>query len=162
MKYIFLTAFLSINSFAHDHHRPWWLYSYNLREYARVCIRERWIPVNVRTTESACFVSKDLKLKEGKFHYPNIHSGLMTVRYWEGQVAKTVTTGGDFKHIFTNICEGGVTYSEIEPRTIVRKVTTDLENPNLDFTIAESYNLVPMTKAEALEAWNDLKAQCGL
>jgi hypothetical protein len=163
MKFIYLIIFLSFNSFARDHHdTPWWAYGHNLREYSRVCIRERWIPLNVETAESPCFVSKELRLTEGRFHYPNIHSSPLKVRYWEGQIAKMVSTRGQYKHVFTNICEGGITYSEIRPHTQTQMITTDLHNPNLDLTISESYNLLPITKSEAVALWEDMKVKCGL
>lgn len=144
------SAFSETNDFDRRDHR-----------HEMKCIKEKWTLLKVEVkSPSNCKVTKPLALKEKLQTYPHINVGPLKVRYWEGSYEMAKHTTKTYRHDYINICTGVTTYSDEESFESVSTKVYDLQNPNLDSSIKESYKLAPMTNTEAKDAFSNLKIEC--
>lgn len=125
------------------------------------CIKERWNLISEEVTGPAkCEESKKLALVSDQFTYPHMGLGTMNVRYWQGEIVKVVETERIYEHSYVNVCSGVVTYTEEIKKVFVSYDAFTIVNPNLDYTITESFRLAPLTTKEATIAFEKLKQDC--
>jgi hypothetical protein len=125
------------------------------------CVREKWTLMKTDLkVPNVCEIGRELQLAEAFVHYPYIDVGPLKVHYWQGRYQKTESKKETYKHEYINICTGMVTYSSEEVLERSRVRAYDIQNPNLDRSIKESYKLVPLTDEEASRAFDNLKIEC--
>lgn len=141
---------------ADDRHRP-----HREPHRGESCIVEDWSKIKEEVINAdKCEVVRPLKLKEMVKTYPLINVGPLKVRYWDASLKKTVRVVETFEHSYINVCTGVKTYSVEKTRESLSSKQFDLQNPNLDDEISESFKLAPMTNAEAKEAYEALAKEC--
>lgn len=125
------------------------------------CLYEDWKKIKEETINSGkCEVVRPLKLKEMVKTYPLINVGPLKVRYWDAGLKQTTKVVETYEHSFINVCTGVKTFSEEKSFETLSSKQFDLQNPNLDDEISESFRLAPMTNAEAAKAYKALEEEC--
>jgi hypothetical protein len=114
----------------------------------------------VVTSKGTCAAKDALELAEKYHSYPLLREEGYLVEYWKGSFVRQVTSNLTVHHTIVNLCTG----QTIVDTTITKVVTAEkvfaLENPNLKETISKSYELVPLTEAEAKTALAAANTAC--
>ncbi|MCM2324333.1 MAG: hypothetical protein NDJ90_13835, partial [Oligoflexia bacterium] len=84
------------------------------------------------------------------------------VEYWQGSFVRTEAVETTYLHLLLNRC--GMMNDVLLREEIVNRwenpVVFTVENPNLSDEIVASYQLVPMTEAEARVALEEARERC--
>jgi hypothetical protein len=142
--------FLSANAMAHGH--------WHHRHY---CIQESSTVVsNTVTSKGACQAKESLALAEKWQSYPLLRENSYYVEYWQGSFSRQVTSTLVTHHQILDICESKTLLDETTNQVVTEEKIFAVENPNLADTISTSYELVPMTDAEAQAVLSAAQLRC--
>ena len=148
--FLFVGFFVSVSAFAHD---GYWHY--------RHCLRESWDLVSETiTNKGACQAKDPLALSEKWQSYPLLREDAYFAEYWKGSFSRQVTSNQTVRHQILNLCSGKTVVDTTSTNVINEQKVFELANPNLKETVSKSYELVPLTDAEANAALAVARVSC--
>ena len=149
---IIILTILPTVALAHGWHRHWDHES---------CIRETSeIISETILSKGACQAGDSLEIAEMWKSYPLLQDGEHHVEYWRGSFTIELKVSQVVRRQIINLCHGGTILDETSTLATTSQRSFAVDNPNLHDTVATSYELVPMTNAEATRALAAAKAAC--
>ena len=132
-----------------------------LNRWQTRCVGEYLTPLSEKKWVSkACAVTRPLQLVSTEQSYPNLKPSLHHIQIWAGTVSKTISVQHRYLRELIDECRGKI----ISSREIARRDQTEsyfeVENPNLDPMIDESYLISPMADDEAKRALATAQSKC--
>ncbi len=123
------------------------------------CTRvDRDLVKSVVTAEGSCELENKLSLATGCFGYR--YMGHRQVRYWEGSFRKEIRFHDTYLITVTNVCTGEVEKTFYSGDEHSEQLLFEVRNPNLEPSLTKSYDLAPMTDAEAQMEMDLAKERC--
>lgn len=130
---------------------------------AHECLQDNWIFRNVKTTlASECKPGDKLELSQTSMSYPQMHNNPYHVEYWKGSYTRDATVTKTYLHEVVDRCSNPdrVVLSETVPFSETVSIEFSVDNPNLHDDVTATYDLVPMTDAEAQKALGQALLNC--
>jgi hypothetical protein len=148
--FLFTGLFFTVSARAHD---GYWHHHH--------CLRESWDQVsNTVTSKGACLAKDPLELSEKWQSYPLLREDAYLVEYWKGSFSRQITSNQTVRHQILNLCSGKSVVDTTSTNVINEQKVFELANPNLKETISTSYELIPLTDAEANVAFAAARVSC--
>ena len=119
--------------------------------FRRHCIETEKTEVSSTNTFN-CKVTVPPQLLSKKVSYPNLRGHWYDVQYWTGQITRETVTTIIFSNTIVNRCTGQTLDSFRTSEVSTSCQSTNIENPNLDSEISESFLLSPLTEDEVKSA----------
>lgn len=161
-KIIFVLAHLIFvkSSFAGWHSHLAYIHVVVKREVGQCVVEDIWQVGEPEIFFGQCQQAADLKLTRGRFYYPKM-SQTYDVNYWVGGWSRSVLKRQHYRVMYTNWCTGAVVSDKYEYRyPSLSQLQFNVENPNLSSEISASYDLAPLTDAEAQLAYGAAEENC--
>ena len=125
------------------------------------CLRESWDIVSEAVINKGVCQAKDaLELAEKWQSYPLLREEAYPVEYWKGSFSRQVSSNRTVRHQILNLCSGQMIVDTTSTSVITEQKIFELDNPNLKETISKSYELIPLTEAEANTAFAVARVSC--
>ena len=126
------------------------------------CIDDHWIRLDLTPTVElgVCKPGETLQLARTEKSYPKMKNNPYEVQYWKGSFTRKAIEKVKYLHEVTNRCTGKTVVSEVKTASYSSLLNFQVLNPNLEDDVYASYQLVPMTEQEAVEALTQAKSEC--
>ncbi len=107
-----------------------------------------------------CEPGEELRLGRKLVSYPQMQENPYEVEYWTGSYTRSVKAVRNYLHEAIDRCMDRTIVSERKTKTESWTQEFQIHNPNLDYDIFASYQLVPMSNDQAQAAFIKAKLDC--